>query len=382
METNSIINELREKTKSDPDLSNAIECSLAMAKRIGHEELDPKNYQLVTWPTTIEDYLDYLTTFLRYIPHQAEDVVHNEVKIFLDHFYWLIGQPLEGDQRPLRDFPWMNQWIVKYLDVWGNFLNTAESFNQDIVESFKFSKEYCIQDSMFEGKPNNPSGWLTFNQFFARTLNAGLRPIDSPFDNHIVTSPCDGYYKSSYQIDADSKIPEITLKGTHKFTTIPTLLEGSKYCDSFANGKFVHYYLAPYSYHRYHIPVSGKVMEVHKVKGSAALTVKIEDKQFATIDDATTGYEFIQTRGYVTIDTTASEYGNVGIVAVIPVGMGHVSSVNLPVTPGCELLKGDEFGYFLFGGSDCILLFQEGIDVEIDTSRDYKHYGQMVARCK
>ncbi len=48
---------------------------------------------------------------------------------------------------------------------------------------------------MIDGKPNTPSGWLTFNQFFARRLNAGLRPIQDPWDNTVVTSPVDCVFK-------------------------------------------------------------------------------------------------------------------------------------------------------------------------------------------
>jgi hypothetical protein len=52
-------------------------------------------------------------------------------------------------------------------------------------------------------------------------------------------------------------------------------------------------------------------------------------------------------------------------------------------TVGSEALKGDEFGYFLFGGSDIILLFQEGVDPHIyQTPEQYTHYGQPIANTK
>ena len=84
----------------------------------------------------------------------------------------------------------------------------------------------------------------------------------------------------------------------------------------------------------------------------------------------------------ITIDTTNSPYGNVGIVAVIPIGMCQVSSVNMIATKGSNLLKGDEFGYFLFGGSDIIVLFQKGIDPQIPTGSQYRNYGTKIADCK
>jgi phosphatidylserine decarboxylase len=235
---------------------------------------------------------------------------------------------------------------------------------------------------MIEGKSNNPSDWLTFNQFFARELNPGLRPIDTPEDNKIVVAPADCNYRAHYPIGADSSIPEITIKKTHRFANIEHLLEGSKYKDVFAGGTYVHYYLSPFSYHRFHTPVSGIVKECFPIHGLVYLDVTIKDKQFYSPDNAEDGYEFTQARGVITIDTTNSPYGNVGIIAVIPIGMCQVSSVNMIATNGNNLLKGDEFGYFLFGGSDIIVLFQEGIDPQISTGSQYRNYGTKIADCK
>ena len=52
--------------------------------------------------------------------------------------------------------------------------------------------------------------------------------------------------------------------------------------------------------------------------------------------------------------------GAAGLVAILPVGMSQVSSVNFEpdVVPGIAVKKGDPLGYFLFGGSDIVMLFQ------------------------
>jgi phosphatidylserine decarboxylase len=63
-----------------------------------------------------------------------------------------------------------------------------------------------------------------------------------------------------------------------------------------------------------------------------------------------------------------------GLVAVLPIGMAQVSSVNLSVEAGTELCKGEEFGFFSFGGSDIVMLFEAGavrLEAEIGT-----HYNQ------
>ena len=123
--------------------------------------------------------------------------------------------------------------------------------------------------------------------------------------------------------------------------------------------------------------------ECYAVRGLVYLDVCLDKKtnQFHAPDSSTGGYEFAQARGIIIVDTTDSPYGDVGIVATIPVGMAQVSSVNMTATVGSQSLKGDEFGYFLFGGSDIIVLFQAGVNPQIGTCTKYRHYGRTMATC-
>jgi phosphatidylserine decarboxylase len=65
---------------------------------------------------------------------------------------------------------------------------------------------------------------------------------------------------------------------------------------------------------------------------------------------------------------------------VVPVGMSHVASLNRTATRGTTMAKGEEFGYFLFGGSDIIVLFQEGVEVQVDTDPAARKVGSVIAR--
>jgi phosphatidylserine decarboxylase len=83
----------------------------------------------------------------------------------------------------------------------------------------------------------------------------------------------------------------------------------------------------------------------------------------------------IETRDCVIIDT--EEFG---LVAVLPVGMSQICSCNWEdtVQVGAKVGKGDPMGYFLFGGSDIVMVFQGGVDVEFLCQKDesgdgYKH---------
>ena len=76
----------------------------------------------------------------------------------------------------------------------------------------------------------------------------------------------------------------------------------------------MHLFLGPYSYHRFHTPVAGVVKECYPLLGEVYLKVALNQQQFDAADSAQDGYEFTQARGVLTIDTTGSPYGDVGIV--------------------------------------------------------------------
>jgi hypothetical protein len=130
--------------------------------------------------------------------------------------------------------------------------------------------------------------------------------------------------------------------------------------------------------------VAGIVKECYPVKGEVYLQVSLSGQQFDAADSADDGYEFSQARGILTVDTTGSPYGDVGIVAVIPIGMCQVSGVNMTHEVGKECAKGDEFGYFTFGGSDIIVLTQKGTNpvynpAFVEDTSYYSLYGSSIA---
>ena len=81
----------------------------------------------------------------------------------------------------------------------------------------------------------------------------------------------------------------------------------------------------------------------------------------------TFGWQSIDTRGIVILETE-----NGGYVAVIPVGMCQVASVNFEntVVPGTQVRKGDPLGWFMFGGSDIVMLFSENLHFELVAEQD------------
>jgi phosphatidylserine decarboxylase len=135
----------------------------------------------------------------------------------------------------LQDIPWFADFLVQWANTWGDLLDTPESFNDTILQTFMTdAPRFRVEDSMIGDPPrsNSPSGWLTFNQFFARELNPGLRPISDPGNNTTVVVPADCTFNAHYEIDDSGAInPPITIKGTHTYATVQQLLHGSEYAE-------------------------------------------------------------------------------------------------------------------------------------------------------
>ncbi len=199
--------------------------------------------------------------------------------------------------------------------------------------------------------------WKSFNQFFARETKPGLRPVAGMFDDRIICAPADFTFQMKTRIDDDSRI---TVKRTHSYSVLD-LLDGSPYRERFHGGLFMHSFLSVYDYHRFRAPVRGTVLECRKIRGEVYLGVQITHELRLEVTDET-GYQFSQQRGLIVFDSP------IGLVAVLPMGMAQVSSVNMTAVEGSYLNKGEEFGYFLFGGSDMILLFEADSGVTITSA--------------
>lgn len=387
-----VIQDLQNQIDQDPIFAAALTASLIAANENAKNTLDPELYEALYdlyssygWPTMPADYITYLTYFAQVIPSENTDSsydpwqntnAHNgysqEIYDRLCHFYWLVDQEIEG--LTLQDYTSeinsfsFAEWLDEYADAWGSFLNTPESLTEETLQSFENDPEYNLPDYS-----DDMQNWNSFNTFFYRQLNSTqqdgspMRPIANPDDNTIVCSPADCTFKALYAIDANGNVMDnegnatkVTLKQTHSIGNISDLLgpDASQYASCFNNGTFVHYFLSPFDYHRFHTPVSGNVLYLGAVPGKVYLAVNVTDGQFDAPDSAEDGYEFTQARGVMVIDTGDD---SIGKVVVAPIGMAQVSSVNMYSNElqGQNVEKGQEFGYFAFGGSDIIMLFEQ-----------------------
>ena len=218
---------------------------------------------------------------------------------------------------------------------WGKFLDTKESLPVSAMASFMADPMYNIP--LYS---DNVKKWKTFNQFFYREFNGAnkkghtpLRPIAEPGNNKAITSPADCTYKEMYRIDENGNVlgingkpTSLKLKNTHTISTVSDLLQDKELAEAFHGGTFVHYFLSPFDYHRFHSPVEGKVKASKAVRGEVFLDVELNgDGEFHAPDSSEGGYEFQQSRGIFVVDAGKT----VGLVAAVPIGMAQVSGVDM-----------------------------------------------------
>ena len=313
-----VVSEFLGLMDSRPDLQASVEAAI--------EKADLKDIR------DMDGFVSYLDDLVTLVPVERE-VVPKALK-----FYYIVNQT-PGDA--LNEDEQFNAWMKALVQAWGSFLDTPASAAG--IETFRAATNYNIDDYI-EG----PSGWQTFNQFFAREVKSGKRPIAEPRNDRVIVSPADAVFMGQWPIDEDSNI---TVKGVN--WAIAELLDDSPYKEAFKGGIYTHSFLYIDDYHRYHVPVAGTVKEVRNISGKVYMDVFREDDGTLNVVDGDT-YQFNQERGLVVIDSP-----EVGLVAVLPIGMAYVSSVNLTTEVGAELRKGDQFGYFMFGGSDIVMLFQD-----------------------
>ncbi len=366
-EHTQIVDDLRKILDDHEGWEMLLENSLKVACAEAEKRLNDEGREhFKPYPDTLEKYCNYLDETVQLIPTVQD--YDREVFFQLCKFYLLLEQPsgraLQNEEDKNRkkgegnDF---TDWMVRFAREWGSFLDTTESLTEESLNSFYDDPAYNLQQYIgyqpeSERKFPNPT-WMTFNQFFSREMRNGLRPITGMFDDRIICSPADCVFKEKLRIGDDLKI---TLKYTHKYN-IHQLLDGSPYQDRFRNGIFMHSFLGPNDYHRFHAPVRGTVLESRVIQGKVYLDVTITDEgRFDAPDGA--GYQFTQTRGLIVFDSPF------GLVAVLPIGMAQVSSVHMTAVEGAYLNKGDEFGHFRMGGSDIILLFEADSNVTVSAA--------------
>jgi len=232
--------------------------------------------------------------------------------------------------------------------------------NGSISKIIPFIQEYALDTKEFA---DNVSSFRNFNEFFFRKLTHSSRPIEK--GSETVVYPADGRHLGFQNVDETN---QVFVKG-QKFN-LEKLFGSKNLAEQYVGGSLIVSRLCPVDYHRFHLPTDGLVKSVELINGDLYSVNPIALRQTLSI--------FWRNKRYLTL----IENENLGKVAVFLVGATCVGSVHLTAQKNQIYAKGDELGYFSFGGSSVITVFQPCVIKLEDellkvSSRGYEYYAKM-----
>jgi len=376
-----ITQQLIDMTEGNKEIKRLLVNSIEMAKKMNPDK--------ATNPVgTLEEYyafVDWAAWAMPWsiVPSLPYSKLYDQMDESLAYFYFLVDQPLPE----LKNKGYYNNslqyhepyrtWLIHFVKEWGTYLSKEGSWNDEYYKRALEDERFGLQKDWYE----DPSKWKTFNDFFSRRLKSpDKRPIAYPENSSVVVSPGDSTAQGSWKIDKKSHIvckTGVPVKSTVLRSVAALIGDESPHKSAFANGTMTYTYLAVNDYHRFHFPVGGTVREVRVIPGDVAsggfITWDRKTKRYA-FDSKTPGWQTIETRGLVILETEKH-----GLVALLPVGMSQMASVRFEdaVRPGAVVKKGDMAGYFLFGGSGVVMVFQGKAGFRLTVPREgdgtYRH---------
>jgi phosphatidylserine decarboxylase len=232
----------------------------------------------------------------------------------------------------------------------------------------KFNIDLSIYQAGSVAAEKKENSYKSFNEFFIREFEANQRNFVD--DENTMPAFCEARYFGHQEINNDIKIP---VKG--KLLNSKDLLGGSKWSQTFEGGPLLIARLCPVDYHRYHYPLAGETLDSFQIKGRYhsvnPLALKSKPEIF-----------IVNERRASILDT--EKFGKLAYIEVGAAMVGKIIQSHDETTPHS---KGDEKGYFLFGGSTVILLGEKGKwtpseDILRNTNdgvETYLHLGEEVA---
>ena len=259
--------------------------------------------------------------------------------------------------------PRVNEMLRRLLSVWAEFLDSEAS-------------RYVLDDS--------PSGWLSpiareslqlhefridpdaefcgfksWNDFFIRRFKPGRRPVARPDDQKAIVSACES---QPYRIQTQVNEHDTFWMKSQPYS-VRHMLNGN-FVEQFVGGTVYQAFLSAHNYHRWHSPVTGTIRRLQKVPGTYYAEAASERFDPAGPTNSQGYIAHVATRALIFIE---ADYSGIGLMCLVAVGMAEVSSCVLvdqegkPLKEGQKVEKGDQLGYFQFGGSTHCLVFQPGV---------------------
>ncbi|MCL4158593.1 UNVERIFIED_CONTAM: hypothetical protein GTU68_029972 [Idotea baltica] len=201
-----------------------------------------------------------------------------------------------------------------------------------------------------------------FNEFFFRELKPEARPIDS--DASSIVFPADGRHLCVPDL---SRCEGLFVKG--EMFDLATLVGDTQLAEQYAEGSLLLSRLCPVDYHRFHFPAAGVPGATRLINGPLYSVNPIALRQ---------NIQILATNKRCLTELETESFGK---VLVMEIGATCVGSICQTYREGAFAEKGDEKGYFRFGGSSTITIFEPGrIKFDTDLVENSQQHRELYAR--
>jgi phosphatidylserine decarboxylase len=257
------------------------------------------------------------------------------------------------------------------FDVWSTFLTSLDSryvlTNAD--NGWFGAAATAAMPNFTETYVCNPTvmyyGYDSWDDFFTRFFQDGVRPVMYADNNLIINSACESaVYKISYNISA---LDTFWIKSEPY--SLNHMLNGDPLTPQFVGGTVYQAFLSALKYHRWHSPVNGTITKIVNIPGTYYL--ESPSHGFASESGPDPAAPNLS-QGFITCTAARAlifiQAANdaVGLMCFVAVGMAEVSTCEVTVKEGDAVKKGDQLGMFHFGGSTHCLIFRPQTKITFD----------------
>jgi len=250
----------------------------------------------------------------------------------------------------------VNNMLKKVLKKWSKYLDSPDSLYVLNTEPNGWMSDgayKALQMENFIHDPKKPFwGFKAWNDFFIREFKEGVRPVASPNNKKVIVSSCES---APLKISNDvKKRDQFWIKGQPY--SLEHMLNGN-HVDYYVGGTVYQAYLSAENYHRWHAPIDGTIVDIKNIDGTYYSEAASEGFDPAGPNNSQAYLAQVAARALIFIESGDPK---LGMVCVMPIGMAEVSSCLITVKKGQKVKKGEQIGYFQFGGSTHCVLFQKG----------------------
>lgn len=226
--------------------------------------------------------------------------------------------------------------LISRVPLFSRFYGFLQKRSWSAKKVAPFIENYGVDPSEFR-----KTVFSSFNDFFIRKLKPEARPIIQ--DSKKAALPADGRY---LVFPVLSKGERFYVKG--QSFDLFSFLQNDAYARRFSDGSMMIVRLCPTDYHRFHFVADGIPSKAESIEGSFNSVNPIALRKNLSI---------LWTNKRVLTECNSEAFGK---ILYVEVGAICVGTIHQTYTPGSGVKKGDEKGYFSFGGSCLAVLFEKG----------------------